>query len=43
VPELSGVPLSKLARPWEAGHEAPIVDHAVERRRTLDAYAAARS
>ena len=43
VPELSDVPLAKLARPWEAGHEDPIVDHAVERRRTLDAYAAARA
>ncbi|MDA0164524.1 DNA photolyase family protein [Solirubrobacter ginsenosidimutans] len=43
VPELSDVPLNQLAKPWEAGHEAPIVDHAVERRRTLDAYAAARS
>ncbi|HEY6888892.1 MAG TPA: deoxyribodipyrimidine photo-lyase [Solirubrobacter sp.] len=43
VPELADVPLAKLAKPWEAGHEDPIVDHAVERRRTLDAYAAARS
>ena len=43
VPELENVPLAKLARPWEAGHEDPIVDHAVERRRTLDAYAAART
>jgi deoxyribodipyrimidine photo-lyase len=43
VPELEGVPLDKLAKPWEAGREDPIVDHAVERRRTLDAYAAARS
>jgi deoxyribodipyrimidine photo-lyase len=42
-PELSDVPLEKLATPWEAGHDDPIVDHAVERRRTLDAYAAARS
>ena len=43
VPELEDVPLEQLATPWEAGHEDPIVDHAVERRRTLDAYAAARS
>jgi len=43
VPELEDVPLEKLATPWEAGHEDPIVDHAVERRRTLEAYAAARS
>ncbi|WP_053225911.1 cryptochrome/photolyase family protein [Solirubrobacter soli] len=41
-PELEGVPLDKLATPWEAGHDEPIVDHAVERRRTLEAYAAAR-
>ena len=37
------VPLDKLATPWEAGHDDPIVDHAVERRRTLEAYAAARA
>jgi deoxyribodipyrimidine photo-lyase len=43
VPELSDVPLANLAKPWEAGREDPIVDHAVERRRTLDAYAAART
>jgi deoxyribodipyrimidine photo-lyase len=42
-PELEDVPLEKLATPWEAGHADPIVDHAVERRRTLEAYAAARS
>ena len=42
-PELEDVPLDKLATPWEAGHDDPIVDHAVERRRTLEAYAAARS
>jgi deoxyribodipyrimidine photo-lyase len=41
-PELEDVPAAKLATPWEAGHEAPIVDHAIERRRTLEAYAAAR-
>jgi deoxyribodipyrimidine photo-lyase len=37
-PELEAVPLDKLATPWEAGREDPIVDHAVERRRTLEAY-----
>jgi deoxyribodipyrimidine photo-lyase len=42
-PELEDVPLDKLATPWEAGREDPIVEHAVERRRTLEAYAAARS
>jgi deoxyribodipyrimidine photolyase len=42
VPELEDVGLVQLATPWEAGHPAPIVDHAVERRRTLAAYAAAR-
>jgi deoxyribodipyrimidine photo-lyase len=47
VPELAHVPLEHLATPWELpeGHDypPPIVDHAVERRRTLAAYAAARS
>ncbi len=43
VPELEDVPDELLATPWEAGHPAPIVDHAVERRRTLEAYSAARS
>jgi deoxyribodipyrimidine photo-lyase len=54
VPELARVPLERLATPWEmpdAEREAygardyppPIVDHAVERERTLAAYAAARS
>ena len=42
VPELEDIPLEKLATPWEAGGPEPIVDHAVERRRTLAAYAAAR-
>ena len=43
IPELEDVPDELLATPWEAGHPAPIVDHAVERRRTLEAYSAARS
>jgi deoxyribodipyrimidine photo-lyase len=47
VPELAQVPLEHLATPWEVlgGHDypPPIVDHAVERERTLAAYAAARS
>jgi deoxyribodipyrimidine photo-lyase len=42
VPELEDVALEQLATPWEAGGPEPIVDHAVERRRTLAAYAAAR-
>jgi deoxyribodipyrimidine photo-lyase len=41
-PELDDVPLEQLAKPWEAGRDERIVDHAVERRRALDAYAAAR-
>ena len=39
VPELEDIPLEQLATPWEAGGPEPIVDHAVERRRTLAAYA----
>ena len=43
VPELKDVPLEHLATPWEIGaYIEPIVDHAVERRRTLAAYAEAR-
>lgn len=43
VPELADVPDEHLAEPWAAGaYVEPIVDHAVERRRTLEAYAAAR-
>jgi deoxyribodipyrimidine photo-lyase len=42
VPELKDLPLEKLATPWEAGAPVPIVDHPVEGRRTLAAYAAAR-
>ncbi len=42
VPELSDVPAAQLAAPGDGYHE-PIVDHAVERRRTLAAYRAARS
>jgi deoxyribodipyrimidine photo-lyase len=43
VPELEDVPLEQLATPWEAGRDERIVDHAVERRRALEAYGAARS
>jgi deoxyribodipyrimidine photo-lyase len=47
VPELAPVPLEHLATPWEVlgshDYPPPIVDHAVERERTLAAYAAARS
>jgi deoxyribodipyrimidine photo-lyase len=54
VPELARVPDAALATPWELGdgereavgadgYPAPIVDHKVERERTLAAYAAARS
>jgi deoxyribodipyrimidine photo-lyase len=43
VPELRDVPLEKLAEPRGlADYPDPIVDHAVERRRTLAAYRAAR-
>jgi deoxyribodipyrimidine photo-lyase len=43
VPELRDVPLERLATPGETdGYPAPIVDHAVERERTLTAYRAAR-
>jgi deoxyribodipyrimidine photo-lyase len=43
VPELDGVPDEHLSRPWEmdeppAGYPPPIVDHAAERRRALEAY-----
>jgi deoxyribodipyrimidine photo-lyase len=47
VPELAGVPDAFLARPWEldeppAGYPPPIVDHAVERKRAIEAYRAVR-
>jgi deoxyribodipyrimidine photo-lyase len=43
VPELAGVPDAHLSRPWEmdeppVGYAPPIVDHAEERRRAIDAY-----
>ncbi len=49
VPELAGLPDEFLATPWEWEHAesldypAPIVDHARERRRAIDAYRAVRS
>ena len=47
VPELAGVPDGALSRPWEldeppAGYPAPIVDHAEERKRAIEAYNAVR-
>ena len=47
VPELAGVPDAFLARPWEleeppAEYPPPIVDHAVERKRAIEAYRAVR-
>ena len=43
VPELEDVPDKYLAKPWEIdAYIDPIVDHAVERERTLAAYRAAR-
>ncbi len=49
VPELAAVPDAHLHRPWEApggvpaGYPEPIVDHAVERKESLDRLAALRS
>ncbi|SDR85977.1 deoxyribodipyrimidine photo-lyase type I [Friedmanniella luteola] len=46
VPELAGVPLAHLHTPWTnpdglpRGYPHPIVDHATERRESLDRYAA---
>jgi deoxyribodipyrimidine photo-lyase len=46
VPELSDIPLDYLHEPWKnpagppAGYPGPIVDHAAERRESLDRYAA---
>ena len=47
VPELRDVPAGRVQEPWRladppAGYPAPIVDHAVERRVTLDGYRRAR-
>jgi deoxyribodipyrimidine photo-lyase len=44
VPELADVPTARLAEPagLAPGYPDPIVDHAEERRRTIDAYDAAR-
>jgi deoxyribodipyrimidine photo-lyase len=44
VPELADVPTERLTEPHglAPGYPPPIVDHAEERRRTLDAYRAAR-
>lgn len=47
VPELRHVPTERVQEPWRlddppAGYPAPIVDHAVERRVTLDAHRRAR-
>ncbi len=49
VPELAEVPLTHLHEPWTApggppaGYPAPIVEHAAERRESLERYAAIRS
>lgn len=51
VPELEGVPTSRIHAPWKAGplalaeweadgYPPPLVDHAEARQRTLDAYEA---
>ena len=46
LPELTDVPLEHLHQPWKspaglpAGYPPPIVDHAAERKESLDRYAA---
>jgi len=45
VPELADVPIKHLHQPWQApggppaGYPGPIVDHATERKESLDRYA----